>query len=58
MRTKKMSRATAIATLMALVEESKDDRENAHMKADQVLLDYIGDDEISEIFDDVHKWYA
>jgi len=32
--------------------------EEGHMRADRLLLDYIGDEEVSEIFDSARKWYA
>mgnify|MGYP001598576394 FL=1 len=30
---------------------------DGHEKMDKVLLDYIGDDEVSEIFHSAEKWY-
>lgn len=34
------------------------DLEFHHMDADQLLLDYINDPEVSEAFYDIEKWYA
>ena len=35
-----------------------DDTEDAHIKADELLLKYINDDEINEAFHSIDKWYA
>ena len=32
--------------------------EAGHMEADQLLLEYIGDEEVTEIFNSARKWYA
>ena len=34
------------------------DSENAHMAIDELLLEYINDEEVMELFWDVEKWYA
>lgn len=34
------------------------DTEGAHSNADTALLDYIADDEISELYGQIDKWYA
>lgn len=34
------------------------DEETDHVDADNLLLNYIADCEISEAFDDIYKWYA
>ncbi len=34
------------------------DTESAHIEADNLLLEYICDDEITEAFKDIEKWYA
>ena len=34
------------------------DKETDHMLADSWLLEFIGDKEITQVFDDVKKWYA
>lgn len=36
----------------------KFDPEVDHEKADQLLLDYIDDPEVTQVFYDIHKWYA
>ena len=35
-----------------------EDTENAHSAADRALLDYINDDEITELYNSIDKWYA
>jgi len=32
--------------------------ESAHVKADEALLEYIGDEEVTKAFDSIDKWYA
>lgn len=32
--------------------------EGNHRHADRVLLDFIGDPEVTKLFDDIEKWYA
>jgi len=34
------------------------DKEADHLMADTLLLEYIGDTEITEAFDAIGKWYA
>ena len=34
------------------------DEEDGHLRADRLLLDYIGDEEVSKIFNSARKWYA
>lgn len=36
----------------------KFDTETAHFKADELLLQYINDTEITKVFDKLEKWYA
>jgi hypothetical protein len=45
--------------LRALLEDREDaDTENDHVRADDLLLDYINDAEVSEAFNALEKWYA
>ena len=53
-----MTRTEALAELVRLKEVGDKDPEEAHSKADGVLLDLINDDEITEAFQDIDKWYA
>ena len=34
------------------------DLEGSHIRADNLLLDYINDEEVREAFNDIDKWYA
>jgi hypothetical protein len=36
----------------------KYDQEYAHVRADELLLEYIGDYEIMQAFEAIEKWYA
>lgn len=51
-----MTRDEALARLRAIAE--LDDPEEGHIEADEILLALIGDDEISEAWNDLRKWYA
>ncbi len=39
-------------------QKANSDLENAHMIADQLLLEFIDDEEVSQAFFDIDKWYA
>jgi len=43
-----------------LYEKSKDDtdRECRHSDMDELLLEYINDEEVTKIFNETEKWYA
>lgn len=34
------------------------DNENGHIEADELLLEYIADKDITDAFEAVEKWYA
>ena len=51
-----MSRDELIAELLRLKNEA--DEEEAHIEADDLLLEYIADEEITAAFRAVPKWYA
>lgn len=38
--------------------EEADDTEQAHVKADQLLLAYINDSSVTEAFEAIYKWYS
>ena len=40
------------------IEHENSDVECAHVNADNLLLQYINDNEISEAFEAVPRWYA
>lgn len=45
--------------LIKLAEREKDDdAREAHIEADQAILDYLNDPEISEAYNKIGKWYA
>lgn len=45
--------------LLRLLEDcNTGDAERDHIKADELLLLYIDDDEISRAFESIDKWYA
>ena len=45
--------------LLRQIPKRKDyDEEVDHVDADGFLLQYIGDPEITEAYDAIHKWYA
>lgn len=35
-----------------------DDSESNHYQADQALLEYIGDDEIKDAYENITRWYS
>lgn len=50
-------RSHLVATLRKLAGRGKDP-EGSHREADWALLEYIGDDEVTAIYEHVEKWYA
>jgi hypothetical protein len=44
--------------LKRLHEAARSDPEEGHIAADEALLDYIGDPEITQAFESIGKWYA
>lgn len=38
--------------------ESDEDTERGHVLADQLIIDYIGDEDISAAYHAINKWYA
>lgn len=54
-----MTTDEAIKRLRELHEKNGDEAsEGAHIEADNILLDLIGDDELREAFKAIRKWYA
>lgn len=47
-----------LKSLQELVEDPSGDTENDHMKADNLLLKFIDDAKITELFKAIKKWYA
>ncbi len=50
-------RAGLLEQLKALEAQSETDSENAHIEADDLLLEFINDEEISEIYGRIKKYY-
>lgn len=53
-----MSKEQLLEKLRRLEELSESDKERAHIYADEALLKYINDPDISEAFDHIGKWYS
>jgi len=51
-----MTKVELIKKLKALQIDT--DPESAHSEADDLLLEYINDQDISKEFNDIHKWYS
>lgn len=51
-------RAGLLEQLKAAAELSETDTEAGHQEADDLLLAFINDEEISELYGKVHKYYA
>lgn len=51
---KELKRRMRIANIM----KSMEDEEDVHKRIDDLLLDYIDDAEVKELYDEVTKWYA
>ena len=48
----------ALKELKRLADKSHIDAEVAHVKADEILLELINDEEIDEAYSKIIKWYA
>lgn len=53
-----MSKQELIDKLKELLDLSKKDPEDAHGQADEYLLKFINDSEITDLFNKLEKWYA
>ena len=51
-------RAGLLEQFRELVDRSETDSENAHIEADDLLLEFINDEEISELYGKIKKYYA
>lgn len=52
-----MSKEQLIEKLLELAELNAD-QEASHLKADDLLLEYIDDERVTEAFENIEKWYA
>ena len=50
-------KAGLLMQLEALIEKSKTDAEDAHIEADDLLLEFINDEKVSELYGKIEKWY-
>ncbi len=55
---KRLTKAALIEGLEAIVAMQPGDTEGNHIRADQLLLDYIHDEGVTELYDSIQKWYA
>lgn len=53
-----MMTITKLIEGLKLIEELNGDPDIAHEKADNMLIDYIGNDEVTKAYQDIKKWYA
>jgi hypothetical protein len=53
-----MTKDDLIQKLTDIVNNKDKDTEWNHIVADELLLDYIGDDDIRAAFELIDKWYA
>lgn len=44
--------------MAALADATLQDPEVWHSRADDLLIDYIDDDEVRRLYDSIQKWYA
>lgn len=47
-----------LTELRNMVDDAKINPIEAHVRADQLLLDYVGDTLVEEIFNEIENWYA
>ena len=54
-----LSKAELIAALQSLPNDNDEgSAKSSHVEADDLLLKFIDDEQVSEAFDDIIKWYA
>jgi len=54
----KMSKQELVKALKAIVERKSGDPETDHIEADELLLEYIDNEEVKEAFGAIEMWYA
>ena len=54
----RMNKQDLLEILRYIREELKEDEERSHLAADEALLDYINDDDVTKAFNMIKKWYA
>lgn len=53
-----MTKDELLQALVKIKEDYSHDEEVAHVRADELLLQYIDDERISQVFENIDKWYA
>lgn len=53
-----MTKDELIKELKKLSRDKNGDFESTHYRADRLLIKYINDKEIEDVYNDVGKWYA
>jgi hypothetical protein len=53
-----MERDDLLRLLQIIAEQQNGDPEIAHSNADQALLDYINDEEVTVAYEAIEKWYG
>lgn len=53
-----MTRQQLLKALRATIKSPEYDTEEMHIKMDELLLEYIGDPKVSELYNGVTKYYA
>ena len=53
-----MTKEELLIKLRGLADGSRFDVEHDHVEADDLLIQYINDPDITEAFDAIKKWYA
>lgn len=56
--TKKEKLIEALKDILKRQGKGWSDKENDHSIADSALLNYIDDPDVTELFDNIDKWYA
>lgn len=54
----KLTRTQLIIKLQEISKRRKGGEDGNHQEADELLLQFIGDVEISKAYNDISKWYS
>jgi len=53
-----MNNKETIDKLTSILEDNEMSEEKGHRLADQILLDVIDDEKVTEAFNKIYKWYS
>lgn len=53
-----MNKEELLKILAECEKDADNDQEKIHEVADQALIEYIDDDDITKIYNEIGKWYA